>query len=62
MAATDGSHSGYARYVCPMSASDELWQVEPDAWGLDRFAWDEEKEELPIDAEEPVDEWEASRH
>jgi hypothetical protein len=45
-----------------MSASDELWQVEPDAWGLDRFAWDEEKEELPIDAEEPVDEWEASRH
>ena len=38
-----------------MATNDDLWIPASDAWGLDRFAWEEDEERFPIDLDEPVE-------
>jgi hypothetical protein len=61
MAAKNGYDCTDSRYLRPMSTSDELWQAQRDAWGLDRLAWEDDEEGPPIDLDEPVDQSEDSR-
>jgi hypothetical protein len=35
-----------------MASDEDLWRPESDAWGLDRLAWEDDEEGLPIDVDE----------
>jgi hypothetical protein len=35
-----------------MATDDEVWSRESDAWGLDRLAWEDDEDGLPVDLEE----------
>jgi len=37
-----------------MRTQDDLWMHDGDAWGLDRFAWEDEGREAEDEVEEPA--------
>jgi hypothetical protein len=35
-----------------MTTNDEVWIPEPEAWGLDRLAWEDDEDGYPVDLDE----------
>jgi hypothetical protein len=44
-----------------MTTYDDVWFPDPDAWGLDRLAWEDEEDGPPIDPDEPSETLEGRR-
>ena len=38
-----------------MTIHDDVWTAESEAWGLDRLAWEDDEDGLPVDADESAE-------